>query len=77
MKVSKVIPSDEEIALEERGKRNWDKAGKDEREAIDRDIEAKRAKRQEDAAKNQDAYDRFIGVKAGPARKNKTRKVIE
>tara|TARA_R110000868_G_scaffold248361_1_gene504897 strand:+ start:100 stop:333 length:234 start_codon:yes stop_codon:yes gene_type:complete len=77
MKVSKVILSDEEIAIAERGRRGWDNAPEQAREAIDKDIAVARNKRMEAVQANQDAYDRSIGRKSGPPRQGKAKRVIE
>jgi hypothetical protein len=76
-RVSEVILSDEEIAITERGRRGWGNAPEQAREAIDKEITTARDKRREAAQANQDAYDRFIGSKAGPPRPNRVKRVIE
>jgi hypothetical protein len=76
-RASVVILSDEEIAIAERGRRGWENAAEQAREAIDKDITDARDKRRAAAQANQDAYERFTGRKAGPPRANRVRRVIE
>jgi hypothetical protein len=77
VKESKVILSDEEIAIEERGRRGWANAPEQARAVIDKAISDACDLRHAAAQSNQDAYERFIGRKAGPARANRTKRVIE
>tara|TARA_R110000868_G_scaffold265853_1_gene524732 strand:+ start:100 stop:333 length:234 start_codon:yes stop_codon:yes gene_type:complete len=77
MKVSKVILSDEEIAIAERVKRGWGNLPKAERDAADKDIADARDLRRAIVQSNQDAYDMSIGRKYGPPRKGRAKRVIE